>query len=103
MTARNEPPPTAPTSTAQPKTRSITAGVKHLELNAAEPLEKGCRLTFLVNNQLGADLATAAFELRPVRPQRRGRPPRRARVPRLARRQRPRSAVSISLPSIAAI
>jgi hypothetical protein len=34
-----------------------------LELNAVEPSEKGCRLTFVVNNQLGADLATAAFEL----------------------------------------
>jgi hypothetical protein len=34
-----------------------------LELNAAEPSEKGCRLTFVVTNRLGGDLARAAFEL----------------------------------------
>jgi hypothetical protein len=34
-----------------------------LELNAAQPSEKGCRLTFLVNNNLGADLSKAAFEI----------------------------------------
>jgi hypothetical protein len=34
-----------------------------LELNAAEPSEKGCRLTFVVNNKLGGDLVRAAFEL----------------------------------------
>lgn len=35
----------------------------NLELNAAEPSEKGCRLTFVVNNKLGGDLVRAAFEL----------------------------------------
>jgi hypothetical protein len=35
----------------------------NLELNAAEPSDKGCRLTFVVNNRLGGDLARAAFEL----------------------------------------
>lgn len=34
-----------------------------LELNAAQPSEKGCRLTFVVNNNLGADLSKAAFEI----------------------------------------
>ena len=34
-----------------------------LELNAAQPSEKGCRLTFVVTNGLGADLAGAGFEL----------------------------------------
>lgn len=34
-----------------------------LELNAAQPSDKGCRLTFLVNNNLGADLSKAAFEI----------------------------------------
>lgn len=35
----------------------------HLELNAAQPSDKGCRLTFVVNNRLGADLERVAFEL----------------------------------------
>lgn len=34
-----------------------------LELNAAQPSEKGCRLTFVVTNKLGGDLARAAYEL----------------------------------------
>ncbi|MER8432716.1 hypothetical protein [Mesorhizobium caraganae] len=34
-----------------------------LELNAAQPSDKGCRLTFVVNNALGADLSKAAFEI----------------------------------------
>ena len=34
-----------------------------LELNAAQPSDKGCRLTFVVTNGLGANLARAAFEL----------------------------------------
>lgn len=34
-----------------------------LELNGVQPSEKGCRLTFLVANGLGADLARAAFEI----------------------------------------
>jgi hypothetical protein len=35
----------------------------NLELNAAQPSDKGCRLTFVVNNALGADLSEAAFEI----------------------------------------
>jgi hypothetical protein len=34
-----------------------------LELNALQPSEKGCRLTFVVNNGLGAELTKAAFEI----------------------------------------
>ncbi len=34
-----------------------------LELNGAQPSDKGCRLTFVVNNALGADLSKAAFEI----------------------------------------
>jgi len=34
-----------------------------LELNAAQASDKGCRLTFVVSNNLGADLSKAAFEI----------------------------------------
>ena len=34
-----------------------------LELNGAQPSDKGCRLTFVVNNELGASLSKAAFEI----------------------------------------
>lgn len=34
-----------------------------LELNGAEPSDKGCRLTFVVNNGLGAELSKAAYEI----------------------------------------
>jgi hypothetical protein len=34
-----------------------------LELNGAEPSDKGCRLTFVVNNGLGAELTKAAYEI----------------------------------------
>ena len=34
-----------------------------LELNAAQPSEKGCRLTFVVTNNLGGELSKAAFEI----------------------------------------
>ncbi|TIS95986.1 MAG: hypothetical protein E5W72_23765 [Mesorhizobium sp.] len=34
-----------------------------LELNGAQASDKGCRLTFVVNNTLGADLSKAAFEI----------------------------------------
>lgn len=47
----------AQTDTAQP------AGALSLELNAAQPSEKGCRLTFVVNNGLAADIRSASFEL----------------------------------------
>ncbi|HEY6633813.1 MAG TPA: hypothetical protein VIZ90_20335 [Rhizobiaceae bacterium] len=34
-----------------------------LELNGAQPSGKGCRLTFVVTNNLGAELTKAAFEI----------------------------------------
>ncbi len=34
-----------------------------LELNSAQPSDKGCRLTFVVTNNLGAELTKAAFEI----------------------------------------
>jgi len=34
-----------------------------LELNATQPSDKGCRLTFVVTNNLGAELTKAAFEI----------------------------------------
>lgn len=40
-----------------------TAPALLLELNAAQPSEKGCRLTFVVTNRLGGNLDRAAFEL----------------------------------------
>jgi hypothetical protein len=39
------------------------ASTLDLELNGAQPSDKGCRLTFVVNNGLGADLSKAAFEI----------------------------------------
>lgn len=39
------------------------AGSVVLELNAAQPSDKGCRLTFVVTNGLAADISRAAFEL----------------------------------------
>lgn len=34
-----------------------------LELNGAQPSDKGCRLTFVVTNNLGGELSKAAFEI----------------------------------------
>ena len=34
-----------------------------LELNSAQPSDKGCRLTFVVTNDLGAALSKATFEI----------------------------------------
>lgn len=34
-----------------------------LELNGAQPSDKGCRLTFVVNNGLGSNLSKAAYEI----------------------------------------
>lgn len=39
------------------------ASALSLELNAAQPSDKGCRLTFVVNNGLGSDLTKAAYEI----------------------------------------
>lgn len=43
--------------------QSAPAPALTLELNGAQPSDKGCRLTFVVNNTLGADLSKAAFEI----------------------------------------
>ena len=43
--------------------QSTPAPQLSLELNAAQSSDKGCRLTFVVNNGLGADLSKAAFEI----------------------------------------
>jgi hypothetical protein len=43
--------------------QSAPAPALSLELNAAQPSEKGCRLTFVVSNALGVDLSRAAFEI----------------------------------------
>ena len=39
------------------------APVLSLELNGAEPSERGCRLTFVAANRLGQDIARAAYEV----------------------------------------
>lgn len=43
--------------------QSAPAPALNLELNAVQPSDKGCRLTFVVNNALGADLSKSAFEI----------------------------------------
>ncbi|WP_245456437.1 hypothetical protein [Mesorhizobium sp. M2A.F.Ca.ET.043.05.1.1] len=48
---------------AQSAPAAASAPALSLELNTAQPSEKGCRLTFVVNNALGADLSKAAFEI----------------------------------------
>lgn len=39
------------------------SGLLNLELNAVQPSEKGCRLTFVVTNGMGTDLTRTAFEI----------------------------------------
>lgn len=34
-----------------------------LELNALQPVERGCRFTFMISNDLDAEISQAAFEL----------------------------------------
>lgn len=34
-----------------------------VELNAMQPIDNGCRFTFLTKNELGGELSSAAFEL----------------------------------------
>ncbi|XXB66390.1 hypothetical protein WDX12_30895 [Mesorhizobium sp. RIZ17] len=53
----------APAPAANPASGPAQGPVLSLELNAAQPSEKGCRLTFVVNNALSADLSKAAFEI----------------------------------------
>lgn len=56
-------PATAMPLAVAPALAEDPAPALHLELNAVQPSDKGCRLTFVVNNQLGADLERVAFEL----------------------------------------
>lgn len=49
--------------TASAQEAAPSAPTLNLELNGAQASNKGCRLTFVVNNGLGADLAKAAFEI----------------------------------------
>jgi hypothetical protein len=49
VSAQESPPPASPTLV--------------LELNGAQPSDKGCRLTFVVTNHLGGELSKAAFEI----------------------------------------
>ncbi len=48
---------------APPPAPSTSAPALVLELNGAQPSDKGCRLTFVVTNNLGAELTKAAFEI----------------------------------------
>ena len=50
-----------------------------LELNGAQPSDKGCRLTFVVTNNLGARAVEGRVRDRAVQRGRRGRPADRAR------------------------
>jgi hypothetical protein len=50
----------ASTVAAQEPTNTPTLA---LELNGAQPSDKGCRLTFVVTNDLGSELTKAAFEI----------------------------------------
>lgn len=48
---------------AQDATAPTLGTALMLELNGAQPSDKGCRLTFVVTNNLGAELSKAAFEI----------------------------------------
>ncbi|MDG4880186.1 hypothetical protein [Mesorhizobium sp. WSM4884] len=50
-------------STPAPASVQAPVPALSLELNTAQPSDKGCRLAFVVNNALGADLSKAAFEI----------------------------------------
>jgi hypothetical protein len=48
---------------AQDQLSPVTSPSLVLELNGAQPSDKGCRLTFVVTNNLGSELTKAAFEI----------------------------------------
>lgn len=48
---------------AQDAAPQASANSLSLELNALQPSERGCRVTFLVSNELGKELSQVAFEL----------------------------------------
>jgi hypothetical protein len=43
--------------------QEVTEPALYLELNGAQASDKGCRLTFLVRNDLGADVDEASYEI----------------------------------------
>ena len=51
------------TETTTSASGSGSAAELLLELNGLQPSDKGCRLTFVVTNNLGAELEQAAFEI----------------------------------------
>lgn len=50
-------------SAQEAATPEATSPALALELNGAQPSDKGCRLTFVVTNELGSELSKAAFEI----------------------------------------
>jgi hypothetical protein len=48
---------------AAPALAQTAPGKLQLELNAAQPTDKGCRLVFVIKNELGASLTRAALEI----------------------------------------
>jgi hypothetical protein len=48
---------------AAPAVAQENAGKLGLELNALQPSDKGCRVTFLATNDLGVALTKSAFEI----------------------------------------
>ncbi|MGB3415671.1 MAG: hypothetical protein WBG88_18545 [Mesorhizobium sp.] len=54
---------TALTGNAIAQEAAKPASALTLELNGAQPSDKGCRFTFVVTNDLGASLTKAAFEV----------------------------------------
>lgn len=53
----------SPALAEEAATAASDEGSLRLELNSLQPSDKGCRLTFVVTNELGAELAKAAFEM----------------------------------------
>lgn len=49
--------------TPAPAAAPASSPTLSLELNAAQPSDKGCRFTFVVRNDLGTELSRAAFEI----------------------------------------
>lgn len=50
-------------ASAQSTTDATTAMELTLELNALQPVERGCRFTFMVSNGLGKEISQVAFEI----------------------------------------
>ena len=53
----------SPALAEEAATAASDGGSLRLELNNLQPSDNGCRLTFVVTNELGAELAKAAFEM----------------------------------------